>query len=64
MAEEEMQEIAERAFQAYGRPLVIVTLFKYLGRLLTAVDDNFLVVVGNLRKAQKSWTWLTRLLGR
>ena len=32
MAEDEMREIAERDFQAYGRPLAMVTSFKYLGR--------------------------------
>ena len=40
MVEEEMQESAERAFQAYGRSLAMVTVFKYLGRFLTAVDDD------------------------
>ena len=59
-----MREITERAFQAYGRPLVMVTLFKYLGRVLTAVDDNWPAVVGNLQKAQMSWAWMTRILER
>ena len=39
LVEEEVRERAQRAFQAYGKPLVIVTLFKYLGRVLTAADD-------------------------
>ena len=51
LAEEEMQEILERAFEAYGVPLENVTTFRYLGRVLTAVDDDWLVVVGNLGKA-------------
>ena len=40
MAEEEMRESVERAFQAYGIPLDTVTSFKYLGRVLTAANDN------------------------
>ena len=50
-------------FQAYRRPLVEVSEFKYLGRVLTASDDNWPVVVGNLRKAQKQWAWMSRILG-
>ena len=41
----------------------MVTYFKYLGWVLRAVDDNWPAVVGNLRKARKSWAWLTRSLG-
>ena len=51
MTEEEMQESVDRAFQAYVRPLATVTLFKYLGLVLTVADDNLPVEVGNLRKA-------------
>ena len=29
--------------------------FKYLGRVLTASDDNWPVVVGNLGKSRKQW---------
>ena len=32
--------------------------------MLTAVDDYWLVVVGNLGKARKSWIWLSRVLVR
>ena len=39
-------------FQAYGRPLDLVPEFKYLGRMLTASDNNWTVVVVNLRKAR------------
>ena len=65
MAEKEMRKSTERDFQACGRPaaglrqacsrtLVTVTLFKYLGQVLTAADDDWPFLVGNLRKAQKS----------
>ena len=64
LAEEKMQERAERGFQAYGRPLAKVTLFKYLGRVLTAADDNWPEVVGNLWKAWKSWEQMVRIVVR
>ena len=41
-----------------------MTEFKYLGRVLTAGDDDWPAVVGNLGKARKSWGWLDRVLGR
>ena len=41
------------AFQAYGRPLLVVLWFKHLGRVLTASDDKWSAVVGNLSKAHK-----------
>ena len=64
ITEEEMWESAERAFQAYGRPPETVTSFKYLVRVLSAAAGNWLAVVGNLKKARKSWAWLTRILGQ
>ena len=39
-------------------------MFKYLGRVLTAVDDNWQAVTGNLWKARKSWARLERIMGR
>ena len=33
-------------------------------QVLTAVDNDWLIVVGNLSKAQKSWARLGRILGR
>ena len=40
----------------------MVNLFKYMGQVLTASDDDLLVVAGNLRKAQKRWALLARIL--
>ena len=37
---------------------------KYLGRVLTATDDDWPAVVGNLRKARRSWGRLSRVIGR
>ena len=59
-----MQESSERDFQAHGRPLEKVTLFKYLGRVLTEEDDDWPEVVVNLKNVRKSWARLTRILIR
>ena len=59
-----MRESAERAFRYYGRPLKMVTSFKYLGRVLMAADNNWPAVVVNLWKERKIWAWLARILGR
>ena len=63
MAEEELRDSAERAFQAYVRLLQMVTSFKYLGRVLTEADNTWPAIVGNLSKAQKIWARLARILG-
>ena len=42
----------------------MVNSFKYLRQVLTAVGDDWPVVMGNLKKERKSWSWLTRTLGR
>ena len=39
-----------------------VTEFRYLGRVLTAVDDNWLEVVVNLGKSKNSWGQLSQIL--
>ena len=39
------------AFTAYGRPLEMVSSFRYLGRILTGMDNNWTAVVGKLKKA-------------
>ena len=41
-----------------------ICLFRYLGRLLTATDDDWPAVAGNIRKAQVSWGRLPRVLGQ
>ena len=64
LVEAEKRESSERAFKAYGEPIKNVSDFKYLGRVLTAVDNDCLAVVGNLGKARKSWGRLSRVLGR
>ena len=51
-------------FQAYGIPLEAVLEFKYLGMVLTDSDDDWPVVVGNLRKARRRWAWISRIVGQ
>ena len=38
--------------------------FKYLGRILTATDDDWPEVAWNLKKARRSWGRLARVLRR
>ena len=64
LAEAELRESLERAFEAYGDPLENMTAFRYLGRVLREGYDDWLAVVGNLGKARKSWGRLTRILSR
>ena len=64
LAEKETWENSERVFHAYGKPMEAVLEFRYLGRLLTATDDDWPEVVGNIRKARVSWVRLARVLGR
>ena len=59
-----MQENLERAFEAYGVPIESVTEFKYMWRILTATDNYWPAVVGNLGKVRRSWGRLSQVLGR
>ena len=55
LTETETRKNTERAFHAYGKPMAAVLEFPYLGRLLTATDDDWPAVAGNIRKARMSW---------
>ena len=59
-----MWKTSERAFYAYGTRIEAVTEFRYLWRVLTASDDDWLTVAGNIQKARVSWGRLARVLGR
>ena len=59
-----MRESTERAFEAYGAPLENVTAFKYLGWVMTVVDDDWPAVVGKPQRARKSWGQLSRILSQ
>ena len=62
MVEAELRESTDRVFEAYGKPLENVANFKYLGRAMTAGDDDWPAVTGNLSKERKSWGRLSRIL--
>ena len=64
LAEEELRKISERAFQAYGEPLENVTAFRYILRVMTAGDDVWPAVVGNLQKARNIWGRLSQILSQ
>ena len=61
-AEAELRENLKRASKAYAELLENVTLFQYLGRVLTAGDNDWLTVVDKLGKARKSWGRLSQIL--
>ena len=50
LAEVEIRESTERAFEAYGEQLELVPRFTYLGRVMTAGDDDWPAVAGNLKR--------------
>ena len=60
---DDMQTSTPRAFQAYGRRINSVTSFKYLDRIMMELDDDWMVVVGNINKERNSWAQLSRILG-
>ena len=64
LEEVETREISEQAFEAYGEPIHIFPGFRYLGRVLTMGDYDWISVVGNIGKVQKSWGRLYQVLGR
>ena len=64
MADKETRKNSEQTFKAYREPINCVLELKYLGRILTATDENWPAVVGNLKKARISWGRLSRVLGR
>ena len=41
-----------------------VSEFRYLGRLLTAIDDKWPAVAGNINKSRRSWGSLAWVIGR
>ena len=64
MAKAELRDSTERAFEAYGKPLETVSAFKYLGWVMTTVDNAWPAVAGNLVTAQRSWGRMSRVISR
>ena len=50
LAETEIRERTEMAFEVYGKQLKTVPSFKHLGRIMTAGEDSWPVVAGNMGK--------------
>ena len=53
LAAEEARAVTSRTFGAYGSPLDMVISFKYLGRVISAADDDWTAVV---QKLVIAWT--------
>ena len=53
-----------RVLLAYGTPLTAVTLFKYLGRMLSYSKYNWTAVENNLQQSRGKWGRLVNILGR
>ena len=54
LAVEEVQAGEDIMSKAYGNPLIMLLYFKYPGRLLSALEDDWPEVVTNLQKVQKN----------
>ena len=61
---EEMEEQMGRVLLAHVTPLTAVFSFRYLERILSSTDDNWLAMEQNLRRAQGKWVRLNKILGR
>ena len=64
LAAEKEREVTVRAFSAYGLPLENVTSFRYLGRVISAADDNWLAVARKFYQARAVWRRMMRILSR
>ena len=64
LAAVEVETTSEKAFNAYGTKMRVVTEFRYLGRIMTDTDDDWPALSGNIRRARASWGRLARILGR
>ena len=56
--------VTSRAFRSYGRPLEMVTSFKYPEIMILAADDDWLAVIRNLTKVRVVWRRIKRILSR
>ena len=62
LAEEEERAVTSRTFSAYGRPLEMVTSFRYLGRVILAADENWPALIRNMAKARVVWRNIMNIL--
>ena len=56
------RDVAARYFSAYEHPLETDTSFKYLGRVISATDNDWPVVVRKLARVKKVWSRILRIL--
>ena len=47
---------------AYSSPFIYLSSIKYLGKIISALDDDLLEVVSDIWKSQKNWSCLSRVL--
>ena len=64
MEEGEDRALTLSTFRSYGQPLETVAYFKYLGRVIYAVDEDCLSVIRNMVNAWVFWRRMTRILSR
>ena len=64
LAEAEVRDSAEMAFEVYGEQWQTVSRFKNLERILTEGDGDWRAVAGNLVKAWNSWGRLQGIISR
>ena len=61
---EKEREVTTRASSAYGRPLEMVTSFKYLGQVISDTDDDWTEVVTNFAWEKMVWRSMTYIIIR
>ena len=62
LAADEEREVTASDFSAYGRPLEMVTYFRYLRRVILAADDDWPAVVMSLYWEREVWRRMTSIL--
>jgi hypothetical protein len=53
-----------QTFQVQDQPIKAVTNFRYLGRIITSNDNDWLAAHRNLHKARQRWAQIARILTR
>ena len=64
LASEEEREVTLRSLSVYGLPLNVVTSFKYLERVISMLDDDWMTVIRNILKARTVWWIMSKILSR
>jgi len=63
-AREDARRAREVVITIKGVPLKSVSVFRYLGRPLSSVDEDWPAIYWNLSKARKRWAMVSRVLAR